>query len=68
MHNIIKQTYFELKYEALIKQGVSADESALAVIDAYLSSKSKKQQAVNKDQLFWSSAFQWCLSDESFKL
>ena len=56
----IKPNYFEQKLSTLSGQGLNVDESAIEVIEAYLAGKpirTKKQKKVNKDQLFWSSAF-----------
>lgn len=63
----VKQNYFEQKLFTLSEQGLSNDDALLDVIEAYLDGKparSKKQKAVNKDQLFWSSVFLWDSSVE----
>lgn len=70
MDCVTEQSYFELKLLTLTGQGLSDDESALGVIEAYLSgkpAKSKKQKSVNNNQLFWSSKFLWDLSEEVLK-
>ena len=59
--------YFEQKYFSLIERNYSCDEASLEVIEAYLAGKpisSKKQNKVNKDNLFWSSKVIWDFSTE----
>ena len=56
----VKQNYFEQKLSILIEQNININMAATEVIEAYLAGKpirTKKQQKINKDQLFWSSAF-----------
>ncbi|WP_372880850.1 hypothetical protein [Psychromonas sp.] len=70
MDCVIKGNYFEQKFTTLTDNGFSIDDSAIEVIEVYLSGKpvkSKKQKSVNNNQLFWSSKFLWDLSDNVLK-
>ena len=60
MNCAVKPNYFEQKLSILIEQDINANTAATEVIEAYIAGKparTKRQPKLNKDQLFWSSAF-----------
>lgn len=67
MHQNTNPTYFENRLTSQLNEGVDFESAAINVIDAYLLGKplnSNKKVTVNKDKLFWSSAFLYKLSNE----